>query len=154
MSAVLDAPPGRLRPMTEIDLDAVIAIELEAYPHPWTRGIFRDCLRVGYCCWVYEHAGEVAAYAVMSGGACEAHLLNLCVSPGLQGQGMGRMMLAHLLELARGHEAEKVFLEVRPSNYAALGLYESMGFTEVGRRKAYYPADRGKEDAIIMVRII
>jgi len=152
MSAVLKQPQRRLRPMTEEDMEAVLAIERRAYPYPWSEGIFRDCLRVGYCCRVCEQDGQLAGYAVMSVGAGEAHILNLCVAPPLQGQGLGRFMLRHILDIARGHGADTVLLEVRPSNQAALKLYADMGFNEVGIRKAYYPAPKGKEDAIILAR--
>jgi ribosomal-protein-alanine N-acetyltransferase len=138
--------------MTEEDIEAVLAIERRAYTYPWSEGIFRDCLRVGYCCRVCEQDGRLAGYAVMTTGAGEAHILNLCVAPPLQGQGIGRFMLRHMLELARGHGADTVLLEVRPSNQAALKLYADMGFNEVGVRKAYYPAAKGKEDAIILAR--
>ncbi len=152
MSAVLQQPQRQLRPMTEEDVESMLAIERRAYPYPWTEGIFRDCLRVGYCCWVCEQDGQLAGYAVMSVGAGESHILNLCVAPPLQGQGLGRFMLCHLLELARTHGADTVLLEVRPSNHAALKLYGDMGFNEVGVRKAYYPAAKGKEDAVILAR--
>ncbi|MCL5668770.1 MAG: ribosomal protein S18-alanine N-acetyltransferase [Gammaproteobacteria bacterium] len=152
MSAVLKQPVRQLRPMTEEDIDAVLAIERRAYPYPWSGGIFRDCLRVGYCCWVCEQDGQLAGYAVMSVAAGESHILNLCVAPPLQGQGLGRFILRHMLDLARRHGADTMLLEVRPSNYAALKLYADMGFNEVGIRKAYYPAAKGKEDAIVLAR--
>lgn len=161
MSAVIDdvdavkqSVPDGLRPMIEPDLKAVMGIELSAYPHPWTHGIFRDCLHVGYCCWVYEEAGKVLAYGVMSIGAGEAHILNLCVLPQARRRGLGRMLLAHLLDVARAHKADTSLLEVRPSNRAALRLYHDMGYNEVGTRKAYYPAEKGYEDALIMARAL
>lgn len=161
MSAVIDdvngveqLASGGLRPMTELDLKVVMGIELSAYPHPWTRGIFRDCLHVGYCCWVYEEAGKVLAYGVMSIGAGEAHILNLCVWPQARRRGLGRMLLAHLLDVARAHKADTSLLEVRPSNRPALQLYHDMGYNEVGTRKAYYPAENGHEDALIMARAL
>ncbi len=143
-----------LRPMTEQDLTAVMDIELVVYPYPWTRGIFRDCLHVGYCCWVYEEAGQLQAYGVMSIGAGEAHILNLCVRPQARRRGLGRLLLAHLLDVARSHKADTSLLEVRPSNQAALNLYRDMGYNEVGMRKAYYPAENGREDALIMARAL
>lgn len=132
------------------DLDAVLAIELSAYPFPWTRGIFRDCLSSGYECWVFVRGSEILGYGVLSVAGGEAHVLNLCVAPSAQSKGSGRRMLARLLDLARWHHAERVFLEVRPSNTNAISLYESSGFNEIGRRPNYYPTQRGREDALVM----
>lgn len=136
--------------MRQSDLDAVMDIELQVYPFPWTAGIFRDCLLVGYVCWVYEEDSRVQGYGVMSVGAGEAHVLNLCVRPSAQGRGLGRRLLRHLIEVARAHRAETALLEVRPSNRVAYHLYQSMGFNEVGIRNGYYPAEKGREDALIM----
>ena len=147
------AAPGNavsLRPMREDDLDTVMAIERRAYPFPWTRGILRDCLRAGYPAWVLEEGKEAIGYAVLSIAAAEAHILNLCTAPEVQGRGHGRHLLRALLELARGRGVQRVFLEVRPSNVHAITLYDSEGFNEIGRRPRYYPAVGGREDAIVM----
>ena len=150
MSAVAHSFPPRFRPMREEDLDAVMAIEPRAYAHPWTRAIFKDCLRVGYNCWLYEREGDILAYGVMSVAVGEAHILNLTVRPESQGQGLGRKLLEHFLNLARRHNADLVLLEVRPSNTAALALYSGMGFNEIGVRKGYYPGPSGREDALVL----
>lgn len=150
MSAVAHPFPPRFRPMREEDLDAVMAIEVRAYGHPWTRPIFKDCLRVGYSCWLYEREGHIEAYGVMSVAVGEAHILNLTVRPESQGQGLGRKMLKHFLSLALRHNADLVLLEVRPSNTAALALYSKMGFNEIGVRKGYYPGPNGREDALVL----
>jgi ribosomal-protein-alanine N-acetyltransferase len=139
-----------LRPMRESDLDAVMAVEQRAYPFPWTRGIFRDCLAAGYPAWLLLEDGFLAGYAVVSLAAGEAHILNICVAPERQGRGYGRFLLRMLLEQARDAKCERVFLEVRPSNPHALALYHSEGFNEIGRRPRYYPAHDGREDAIVM----
>ncbi len=143
-------PPAGLRPMTEDDLDAVLAIEQRAYPFPWTRGIFRDCLRAGYPAWVLRRDGALVGYGVLSLAADEAHVLNVCTDPGEQGQGHGRRLLRTLLQLARARGTRRVFLEVRPSNAHAIALYHAEGFNEIGRRPRYYPAAHGREDAIVM----
>jgi ribosomal-protein-alanine N-acetyltransferase len=152
MSAVLKPPVSDFRPMRSVDLGAVGAIERAAYPFPWSDGIFRDCLRVGYCCWVVEHDGAVIGYGIMQVVARESHILNLCVHPAYQRQGFGRALLARLLDLARDHHADTVLLEVRPTNEAAIVLYTRMGFNEVGVRRSYYPGRKGKEDALILAR--
>ncbi len=136
--------------MAQTDLDQVIAIEEVIYSFPWTRGIFADCLRVGYSCWVVEVGDEIAGYGILSAAAGEAHILNLAVSEDFQKQGHGRYILDKLISIARWHRAEAIFLEVRPSNSSAINLYERAGFAMVGRRPGYYPSTDTREDAIIM----
>ena len=139
-----------LRPMREADLDEVMGIEERAYPFPWTRGIFRDCLHAGYPMWVQERCGGIVGYGVLSIAADEAHVLNLCTAPGHEGRGLGRRMLQSMLHIARGQRAQRIFLEVRPSNPRAIALYERSGFNEIGCRPRYYPSHDGREDAIVM----
>jgi ribosomal-protein-alanine N-acetyltransferase len=152
MSAVLEPCPAVLRPMHEIDLDEIIEIENQSYEFPWGEVILRDCLRVGYCCWVLECGGRIDGYGIMSVGAGECHVLNLCVRNIARRQGFGRMILDRLLGLGRKHNASTAFLEVRPSNVVALDLYRSAGFNEVGVRRNYYPDFDGREDALILAR--
>ncbi len=140
--------------MQEADLADVIEIERRSYPYPWTRIIFSDCLRAGYSCWVCERQGIIEGYGVISVAAGESHLLNLCVRPEALQQGIGRNLLKHFISVARRHGAEVVFLEVRPSNRAALALYGKNGFNELGVRKDYYPAEGGREDALILARVL
>ena len=120
--------------MRESDLDAVVSIEIRAYPFPWTRGIFRDCLRAGHAMWVLESNGTLIGYGVLSVAAGEAHVLNLCVAPEAEARGHGRHLLRALLRIARGGGAMRVFLEVRPSNPRAIALDHAEGFNEIGRR--------------------
>jgi len=149
VAAVRDMYPA-LRPMREADLEDVARIEAGAYEFPWTLGIFRDCLRAGYGCWVLAHAAEVVGYAVLSVAAGEAHVLNVCVDVAQQRQGHGRRLMKRLIDLARWHQAQRIFLEVRPSNHGAILLYHDLGFNEIGRRPNYYPAKGGREDALVM----
>ena len=150
MVAILKEPYPALRIMTADDLEQVAAIELAAYGYPWTHGIFRDCLRAGYDCIVLAHGIEVVGYGVLSAAAGEAHVLNVCVAPAQQGQGHGTRLMKRLIDLARWHRAERIFLEVRPSNTHAISLYDQLGFNEIGKRPNYYPAKRGREDAVVM----
>ena len=138
------------RRMEPADFDAVLENETRSYQFPWTRGIFADCLRTGHECWVAETRDDVIGHGVLSLVAGEAHLLNVCIRRDLQGNGHGRGLVCHMLDTARQREAEVVFLEVRPSNRAACLLYESLGFNEIGRRKDYYPAVIGHEDAKVL----
>lgn len=144
-------PSTELRAMRREDLDAVVGLEVASYDFPWTPGIFRDCLTAGHNCWVVEHDGLVAGYGILSVAAGEAHVLNICIGPMHRGLGLGRRMMKRLLDLARWYGAERVYLEVRPSNPAAQALYVTLGFEEVGRRPNYYPAHGGREEAIVMV---
>ena len=145
----LPAPRITHRRMTETDLPAVIDIETAAYMFPWSLGIFRDCLRVGYTCRVLTLGEEIGGYGIMSMGAGEAHVLNVCVRADLRGQGTGRRLITWLLDESRNAGHGWAFLEVRPSNRPAILLYESLGFAPVGIRHGYYQAVGGREDAIV-----
>jgi ribosomal-protein-alanine N-acetyltransferase len=139
-----------IRTMLEPDVSSVVAIERAAYQFPWSEGIFRDCLRVGYVCRVACVGAEVVAYGVMSVGAGEAHILNLCVNAHFRCRGIGRQLLRYLVDRARSAGMGEAFLEVRPSNTAAIRLYQSMGFEQVGIRRGYYQAVGGREDAAVL----
>ena len=145
-----DATSTSLRAMREHDVDAVMAIENRAYAFPWTHGIFRDCLNAAYPAWLLVQDEVIVGYGVISIAAGEAHILNICVDPVAQGLGHGRRLLRALVRAARTYGAERIFLEVRPSNPRAIALYFDEGFNEIGRRPRYYPAHEGREDAIVM----
>ena len=142
------------RTMRIDDLAHVIAIEKRAYTHPWTLGIFRDCLRVGYKCWVVELDDNIIGYGVVMIAAGESHILNLCIHPDYQGNSYGRVLLHFLIEQAQKSAADMVLLEVRESNKTAIALYDSSGFHELGVRRDYYPADNGRENAIILAKYL
>lgn len=155
MSAVL-RNDRLLLPMTVKQLDAVLAIELQAYPFPWTRGNFIDSLAAGYPAQVLHGShGELLGYFIAMEGVDELHLLNITVAPAAQGQGHARFMLDELCTLARTRGAHQIWLEVRGSNRRARSIYERYGFRHIGLRRGYYPASRaehpsGREDAIVM----
>src|SRR5256885_15069059 len=135
---LLDAVPDVLiRPMAESDVSDVIAVERSSYQFPWSEGIFRDCLRVGYACRVVTLSRQLLGYGVMSVGAGEAHILNLCVGEAFRCRGVGKRLLGSLIERAAAAGMGAAFLEVRPSNTAAIRLYLSMGFEQVGSRRGY-----------------
>ena len=149
MSAMLDSRL-RFRPMQAADLDAIMAIEPTIYPYPWSRGNFSDSLDAGYSGWVYEENGVIIGYAMLMLVLDEAHLLNISIAKSHQGQGLGAALLEYMMQVARGHGAANMFLEVRPSNLAAIRLYERTGFNEMAVRRGYYPAADGREDALLM----
>jgi len=151
MIAIAKDLPPVIRTMQQSDVGAVTAIEIETYDFPWSTGIFRDCLLAGYTNLVLDIDGEVAGYGIMSIAAGEAHLLNICVIDQLRKQGVGGRLLRHMMRLAEDSFAERIYLEVRPSNKSAFHLYDSAGFEILGVRENYYKACDGKEDAVVLV---
>jgi len=147
-----EVPEVQIRPMMEIDLPDVAGIEQRSYAFPWSENIFRDCLRVGYTCRSLDLAGQIIGYGVMSLGAGEAHILNVCVREEFRNLGFGRRLLEHLLERAVASGVAEAFLEVRPSNLSAIRLYQRLGFEQIGIRRGYYQAPDGREDAIVLKR--
>ena len=160
------ADPQALHPLVRAlnwgDLDRIMEIELAAYPVPWSRGIFGDCIRVGYDCWGLQLGPKLIGYSIQTDGAGEAHLLNLCVDPRWHGRGYGGMLLENAIRIARKHDCHSMFLEVRPSNAAGIALYTNRGFVKVGTRSGYYSTSAAdlapdskhaagvREDALVM----
>lgn len=147
-------PDWEFVPMASADLDAVSAIEQSVAAFPWTRGHFSDCLKAGYSGWVVRRAGVVAGYAVLMMALDEGHLLNIGVAGDLQRQGLGARLLDLVMMRTRDAGGLSLLLEVRPSNAGALRLYQRFGFAEIGRRKGYYPAATGREDALVLRRML
>lgn len=139
----------RIRRMNVSDLPAVLAIENKNYQFPWDEDIFKDCFKAHYDLHVCEEMDQIFGYCIVSVAVGEAHILNISVDPAEQNQGIGRRMLEHTIDQARG-KVESIFLEVRPSNEGAIALYKKIGFNEIGIRKGYYPAENGREDAIML----
>ena len=153
MSAVLKDVP-RLAAMAEADLDEVLAIENAVYSHPWTRGNFADSLRAAYPCRTWRHGSELIGYFVLMVAAGEAHLLNLSIAAGSQRRGHGTALLGEAMRIARELGARQMFLEVRPSNRPGQALYERHGFRKIAQRRGYYPARQGREDALVLSRVL
>ncbi len=143
-------PKYQFRPMTEADLSAIMEIEPHIYSHPWSRGNFSDSLASGYSAWVLLDGAAIIGYSLMMLVLDEAHLLNLSIAKAYQKQGLGRLLLEHMIIVAKRHNAANMFLEVRPSNISAIALYENIGFNEMAVRRGYYPAQNGREDAVLM----
>jgi [ribosomal protein S18]-alanine N-acetyltransferase len=147
-------PAVEIRAMSDLDVPVIIEIERAGYQFPWSEGIFRDCLRVGYICRIVEVGVVLAGYGIMSVGAGEAHILNVCVSDNYRCRGLGRRVMLHLMQRARALGMEEAFLEVRPSNLIASRLYHSLGFEQIGVRRGYYQAPAGREDASVLRRAL
>ncbi|WP_172600030.1 ribosomal protein S18-alanine N-acetyltransferase [Sulfuricystis multivorans] len=139
-------------PMTADDVDAVLAIEAAVQEFPWTRGNFLDALAAGYDAWVMREGDRLVGFAVLMHAVDEAHLLVIGIAPDRQRAGRGRALLEFIAGRARAAGMTRLLLEVRPSNQPALAFYRQAGFVEIGRRRAYYPAREGREDAIVMAR--
>ncbi len=131
------------------DLDAILHVEANAHPTPWSGDVFEREFGLEWSfTWVALRGNTVVAFLVFWVIHDEVHILNIAVDPDFRRQGIATAVLAHLLELAAAQKASFVTLEVRERNQAAISLYESFGFEIIGRREKYY-ADTG-EDAFIM----
>lgn len=146
------APTVEFAPIGVNELDWLCALENRLHAFPWTRRNFLDSLNAGHGLWRIAANGEALGYAVVLQVLDELHLLNMGIAREQQGRGYGRALLEWLAQAAREGGVTQFFLEVRPSNTAALSLYSSAGFSEIGRRRRYYPAADGREDAIVMCR--
>lgn len=142
----------RYRAVAEADLDTLVEAERRIHAFPWTRGNFADSLAAGHGAWLALENGEMVGYAVTMPAPEETHLLNISVLPERWRGGTGSALLAMLFDLARQGGAGRMLLEVRAGNVAALAFYRHHGFVEIGRRRGYYPAHEGREDAIVMAR--
>lgn len=142
-----------IRKMTFADVPAVYAIEKAVAVGPWTEKLFSDCIKVGYDCWVIIDGEQIMGYGILSYAANEAHILQLAIHPEYHRHGLGQKLLQHLLNMAKIHGGNEVFLEVRDSNTPAISLYKKYNFVEIGIRKGYYPGiaeGQPKQDAITM----
>lgn len=149
MNAILKLEHN-IRRMRDADIPAVLLVEKDSYEFPWSAGNFVDSIHAGYSAWVYEVGGEIIGHAVLMTVLEEAHLLNITIAPAWRRQGLGRVLLKHAMDAARSQQVRVMFLEVRPSNRPAIGLYEKNGFEAFALRKGYYPAQAGREDALVM----
>jgi ribosomal-protein-alanine acetyltransferase len=153
MGTTMDSPTEllvRIRPMTEADLDGVVAIEQRAYPFPWQRKSFADSLSAGYICTALEHTGQLVGYCILMNAVDDLHILNITVAPAYQGRGLSHLLMNHARDMARMGQCMALLLEVRPSNHHAQEVYAHLGFVRIGTRPGYYPAHQGREDAIVM----
>lgn len=135
--------------MQAADLERVLALEESAFSHPWTRKLYADAL-TSYECWMMYLDNQHVGHGVINQVLDEAHLLNIAIAVKQQGQGLGLQLLGYLMQRASERGCVECFLELRASNRAAYALYERFGFNEIGRRRDYYPALDGHEDALVM----
>jgi ribosomal-protein-alanine N-acetyltransferase len=168
-SATDDVSELSFLPMTETDLDSVLAIESVSHIHPWTKGNFSDSLAAGH--WAYCVRPQLTdavrgsyldpeilwAYCILFPAVDELHLLNITVSPKLRRLGIGIKMMNAIEGVAAQQKMPRIILEVRPTNESALKLYQSLGYEQIGVRKNYYPVDTAsglREDALVLAKSI
>jgi [ribosomal protein S18]-alanine N-acetyltransferase len=153
---VLSPPPDRgqllvkLAPMRRKHLRAVMRIETQVYPRPWTTSLFLSemALRGKRAYTVAQVGSLVVGYSGLMFVGEDAHVTNIAVDPLWHGHKIATRLLLHDVRLALNNGARNLTLEVRVSNKAAQGLYRKFGFAPAGVRKNYYVED--KEDALVM----
>jgi len=143
-----------IRRLGQKDVDRIYEIEKLAYPFPWSRSLFVDCLNAGYTFFGLQIGKDLAGYTIINWAASEAHLLNLCVHPDWQHRGYGSLLLEYAINHVARHDNDSMFLEVRTSNERAAKLYQNRGFKIIGNRRSYYQAGDSREDAIVMRLVI
>lgn len=128
-------------------------LHAEAFAEGWDASAFTQLLAMpGAEAVLALEAGEPVGFLLTRRAADEAEIITIATRPGARRRGIGRQLLSrHLADLS-AHGVNHMFLEVAASNAAAIALYTATGFTEVGRRKAYYQRPEGREDAIVMRR--
>ncbi|MFK4754543.1 ribosomal protein S18-alanine N-acetyltransferase [Oceanobacter antarcticus] len=131
------------------DLQALMAIEQRCQSHPWSNAVMVRYLNKKQVVWRLELTESIVGFAVVTQVAGEAELLDIAIHPDYQGHGLGQQLLQHLLDMVAANGNERMFLEVRESNRAAIAVYEKLGFCQVGVRSNYYPAKQGREDALM-----
>ncbi|WP_114689683.1 GNAT family N-acetyltransferase [Polynucleobacter necessarius] len=156
-------------PMQVVDLDEVLAIESVSHVHPWTKGNFSDSLAAGHWAYcirpqveqgvqgIYLDPAVLWAYCILFPALDELHLLNITVSPYLRQLGLGKKMMLAIEGVAFQQKMPRIILEVRPTNTAALALYQKLGYEQIGVRKNYYPASPetgSREDALVLAKSI
>ena len=149
MNALLK-PRIEMLPMCQSDLDEVLAIEYSVCPFPWSRANFADSMASGYSCWVCRMDSRLVGYFVLMLAVDDAHLLTISIAEKHQRMGLGARLLRHAMRVGRDSGAKSFLLEVRPSNEKGLAIYRHFGFQQIGVRRGYYPAEKGREDALVL----
>ncbi|MBR9858590.1 MAG: ribosomal protein S18-alanine N-acetyltransferase [Gammaproteobacteria bacterium] len=139
----------------------MLAVEQAAHTHPWSRNLLADSFGERYftgSLWLSasqrQEPEQLLGYFIADRILDESTLMNICVSPAWQGQGLGRQLMAHYLRLCEQQGLTQLWLEVRSSNTSAQALYQSCGYAECGRRRHYYRTDTGFEDAVLMNQVL
>ena len=152
MSSLQSSLNSKFIDMEKIHINDIVDIENTSYDYPWSEKIFHDCISHNYLCKVLVVDNNLIGYVISSIVQDECHIMNLCIKDSYRGHGYGGLLLDGLQKEAIAINCKLLFLECRPSNNAALKLYYSEGYNEVGIRKNYYPAPNGYEDAIMLAK--
>lgn len=139
----------QIRQMTEDDLEKIIALDHAVFYDPWMRSAFESSLKSCLCYVLLSHE-RIEGYTIFSTIFDEGELLRIAVNPKARRKGFASALMEEMFRVGRERNIEHWFLEVRESNVGAIKLYEKFGFLMMGRRKGYYPAPNGREDAITM----
>jgi ribosomal-protein-alanine N-acetyltransferase len=143
----------QIRQITDLDIPNLLSVEEAAQHSPWSEAAFKRCFEANYVGWAMEVPNKMVGFIMISMVSGECHVLNLCIHPTEQHKGFGKGLLLHALNWAKNQRAGIVYLEVRRSNLAAIGLYRNMNFKLIGERKGYYPVlNSPREDALIFAR--
>lgn len=143
-----------LRTLYKSDLSRIVAIENAVHVAPWAEDTFKTCLQSTCIGWVVEADQKVVGFVMISMSLDECHVLNICVDYPYQRRGYARQLLIKVLNHCKAKKLELVYLEVRRSNAGAIHLYEKLGFQLLGERAGYYPTVAGREDALILAKIL
>ncbi|KZN46337.1 ribosomal protein S18-alanine N-acetyltransferase [Pseudoalteromonas luteoviolacea] len=128
----------------------IMTVEVASHPHPWSEKTLASCIGGRYFNAALTYDGELIGYYIAERAGPDYTLMNICVHPQKQGQGLAKLLMQSLIARCVEEQAENLFLEVRASNTPAIALYAKVGLAVMGKRKNYYSTADGKEDAILM----
>jgi len=141
-----------IRSFSEEDLDEIIELEVLTQFLPWTKAIFEQCFKAGCQGWVLEQTGKVIGFVIVNLQGDEGHILDICIHPNYQAQGLGHQLLSYVLKIMKEKGTLFAYLEVRCTNHPAIALYQKLEFVEMATRKDYYLTEKGREDAIVFAK--
>ena len=137
-------------PLNSEDVDMILPIEQACHAYPSSQQLLLSCFGKRYRNFKMLVDNKVIGFYMGDLMLDEMTLHNICIEPKYQGKGYGKRLFEHFLATARLHNVVQLWLEVRESNTGAIALYQSNGFDVAGTRKDYYPAEKGREDALLM----
>ena len=142
---------SKLAGLLDFTCDQIMAVETACHEHPWSANTMLSCLHGRYFNVALSEGERLVGFFIVERAGPDFTLMDICIHPDFQGQGLAKQLMAELVAQAKQQQAEHIFLEVRASNHTAIGLYKSVGFVETGVRKNYYPKGAEREDAILMM---
>ena len=138
-----------IRTLQKNDIPALTKLVASAMPNPWLEKTFHDCTKKNYYGWVLEQYNEIFGFVIILLHFSVCELMNIAIQPEYQRKGYAKRLLRHAINFAKSKHAEKVFLEVRRSNNAAINLSQEFCAVKIGVRKNYFANDTDGEDAIV-----